>query len=329
MIESKINLRMYIKSRCKKNHLGIEVGGGYRPLFKKKDGYNVLTIDHASREDLIVKYKDDSSVSDLLNDIENVDAIDDGSEFTNLLNLKNGSVDYIVGVHNFEHIPNPIRFLQRCQTALKDTGKLFLIIPDRRGTFDYFRPYTSIGQWVEAYRENRNIHSFSSLYDMFAYGVDGNGDYESVNFIHAPSAAHELAYKLYSPDSYRDTHGFVYTPASFCFLATYTRALGLTQLGIRKIIVPRNSNFEFLAILDKTDFETMNLNEVAIQMVSENINYRRSFGVSHSRVSNQQVALRHQLYRRFAKDWPTLAKIFLPFAKSFYHAYKRIKVFSQ
>ncbi|WP_308620550.1 methyltransferase domain-containing protein [uncultured Desulfovibrio sp.] len=323
MVDSRIDLRILIKGFCKKNMIGIEIGGGYRPLFRKKDGYNIFTIDYASKDELISIVKKDPALSGMLNNFEDVDAIDDGSEFTDLLSLEKRSIDYIVGVHNFEHIPNPIHFLQRCEMALKDSGRLFLIIPDRRGTFDYFRPYTSIGQWIDAYKENRKVHSFSSLYDMFAYHTDGNGDYGAVNFIHTPIEADKLVNELYNPNKYLDNHGFVYTPSSFIFLTTFIHLLGLTQLRINQILTPENSNFEFLAILDKVSKDKINLKDTAIQMVSESINHRRSFDMPPVSQSGSHLPLRHQLYKRFEADYPMLAKFCRPFAKALYHIYKK------
>lgn len=155
------DLRSHTKALLKPSATGIEIGGGFNPLITRKEGYIIHTIDHVSKEQLIEKYKDTVGLSPLLGNIEHVDGVDDGREFRDLLGLENGA-EHIVSIHNFEHIPNPIRFLQPCANALSETGKLYLIIPDRRGTFDYFRPCSTIGQWMEAYC-GESHHPFSGI----------------------------------------------------------------------------------------------------------------------------------------------------------------------
>lgn len=299
MITTRADLRQIVRNSCTRSMLGIEIGGGYRPLFKKGDGYNIRTIDYATREELVERYKEDPALQQMLDNFEEVDAVDDGSEFTELLDLHGGGgVDYIVGVHNFEHIPDPIRFLQRCGRALSDTGALYLIIPDRRGTFDYFRPPSSVGQWMEAYRFGRKVHSYQSLYDMFAYHTDGNGDFGTVDFVHTPVEAHRLVEELYDPDSYYDNHGFVYTPTQFRFIVTFVAMLGLIPLRVRKILVPANSKFEFLAIMDKQPLGAPDLKELAIAMVTESDNPRRTASETPV-VTPSPALLRKNALKRF------------------------------
>lgn len=328
MFETHADLRAYIKSAIKPTDVGIEIGGGFNPLVRKSDGYDIHTVDHLTREQLFEKYKNDVNARHLVQNIQHVDGVDDGSEFRDLLGLPNGA-KYLVSIHNFEHIPNPVRFLQRCERALTDEGKVYLIIPDRRGTFDYFRPVSSMGQWMEAYRENRNVHSFSSLYDVFVYPVDGNGDYGAVNLLSTPQVAHKGANERYTPDAYIDIHGFVYTPSSFAFLLSYAQQIGLTSLGIEKIVTPPDSHFEFLAVLKKNADIGISLKEYAIRMGNENINYRRSFhqppaGSPAQAPAQPAVPLRRQVYERFRASHPVAAKILYPFAKAFYRVYKRL-----
>lgn len=325
MYETQADLRAYVKSLIKRSDVGIEIGGSYNPVALKKDGYSIYTIDYLSREELIKLYENQNEVKHLIHNIQHVDRIDDGREFRDLLGLKS-EIDYVVSFHNFEHAPNPIHFLQRCERALGPEGKIYLLIPDRRGTFDYFRPISSIGQWMEAYTTNRTVHSYASFYDMLAYKVDGNGDYSTVNFQTPPKAVHEVVQAQYTADKYIDNHGFVYTPSSFAFLLSYIQQIGLTSLGIEKIVTPPNSHFEFLAILKKNASAGVSLKEYAIRMGGENINYRRSFREGPASSPTQApVPLRRQVYERFRATHPVAAKVLYPFARAFWRMYKRIR----
>lgn len=334
MYETHADLRAYVKSSVKPSDLGIEIGASFNPLILKKEGYAVLNVDHLTENELFEKFKNDPNVKHLLHNIQHVDGVEDGREFRDLLNLKRG-VDYIIGVHSFEHIPNPVRYLQRCENALAEDGKLYLIIPDRRGTFDYFRPVSSLGQWMEAYKDNHTVHSYASFYDMLAYPVDGNSDYGTVNLLGAPGAVHQYAGAAYTPDTYIDVHGFVYTPSSFAFLTSYVQQIGLTSLGIEKIVVPKDSHFEFLAVLRKNADSGVSLKEYAIRMGGENINYRRSFQPpvapsqagapsQHAAAPQTAVPLRRQVFDRFQESHAVAAKTLYPFAKVLWRIYKRL-----
>lgn len=325
MYETQADLRAYVKGNIEPSDRGIEIGGGFNPLILKKEGYNIYTIDHLTKNELIAKYENDPIVKPLLFKIQDVDGVDDGKEFRELLGLERG-VDYVISIHSFEHIPNPVRFLQRCENALNEDGKLYLIIPDRRGTFDYFRPASSLGQWMQAYKENHMVHSYASFYDMLAYSVDGNGDDGTVNLLRAPESAHECAQTAYTPHSYTDVHGFVYTPSSFAFLLSYVQRIGLTSLGIEKIVTPSNSHFEFLAVLKKNASSSVSLKEYAIRMSGENINYRRSFHQQPAGATSapSPMPLRRQVYERFRATHPVAARVLYPFARAFWRMYKRI-----
>jgi SAM-dependent methyltransferase len=66
------------------------------------------------------------------------------------------SFDYIISSHNFEHLPNPINFLQGCEKVHKPRGYLSMTLPDKRACFDDFRPISTLGSWLDAYLENRS-----------------------------------------------------------------------------------------------------------------------------------------------------------------------------
>ena len=42
----------------KKDGVGVEIGASHSPIASKKAGYNVHVIDHATRAELLEKYKD-------------------------------------------------------------------------------------------------------------------------------------------------------------------------------------------------------------------------------------------------------------------------------
>ena len=72
----------------------------------------------------------------------------------------------MISSHNFEHSPNPIRFLQGCGKVLKPGGVLSMALPDKRACFDYFRPHTTLGQWLEAFFAERERPTPAQVFDQ-------------------------------------------------------------------------------------------------------------------------------------------------------------------
>jgi 2-polyprenyl-3-methyl-5-hydroxy-6-metoxy-1,4-benzoquinol methylase len=61
----------------------------------------------------------------------------------------------MITIHVVEHVPDPIYGLQQASRRVKRDGQLFLCLPDRQYTFDYFRRESDAVEMVEAYLEKR------------------------------------------------------------------------------------------------------------------------------------------------------------------------------
>ena len=111
-----------------KNGDGVEIGPSHSPIAPKRDGYKVQIIDHATREQLIEKYK---SHDVQLDNIEEVDYVWSGESYISLTGKKKFH-DWIIASHVIEHTPDLIGFLNDCDSILKDDGVISLVIPDMR-----------------------------------------------------------------------------------------------------------------------------------------------------------------------------------------------------
>jgi SAM-dependent methyltransferase len=79
-----------------------------------------------------------------------VDVISDAS----VLPFREGSLNYIASSHVLEHLPNPIRTLCEWDRALKAGGVIYLVVPDRRFTFDHNRQRTSLSHLISDFEKN-------------------------------------------------------------------------------------------------------------------------------------------------------------------------------
>lgn len=77
-----------------------------------------------------------------------------------------GSVDFVVASHVFEHLANPLLFLERCHRLLRPGGLLYLALPDMRSNFDRDRQRTTLADIVDRYRRNASEVTEEQIIDF-------------------------------------------------------------------------------------------------------------------------------------------------------------------
>src|SRR3954469_3901878 len=115
-----------------KQQRGIEIGPWFNPIAPKREGYQCLALDVFDSQTLRQRAAVDPNIShEAAEMIEEVDLVGSSTHVGELVRARGeaGSFDYIVSSHNFEHLPNPIRFLQGCADAVKPGGVLSMAIP--------------------------------------------------------------------------------------------------------------------------------------------------------------------------------------------------------
>ncbi|MEI8368013.1 MAG: methyltransferase domain-containing protein [Planctomycetia bacterium] len=132
--------------------LGIEIGPFLHPLAAKRDGYRTLIVDRYDSSTLRDKARERGAKPDEIERIETVDFVGDASHLLELVRGEGftGRVDWIVSSHNFEHLPDPLRFLRDCEALLEPRGALAMIVPDKRCCFDRFQPAATLAGMIEA-----------------------------------------------------------------------------------------------------------------------------------------------------------------------------------
>ncbi len=249
---------------------GIEVGPWFNPLAPKREGYDCLSMDVFDTETLRSRARDDPHITaEQLNLIEDVDLVGSSIAIGDLVAARGeaGTFDYIVSSHNFEHLPNPIRFLKGCASALKPGGILSMAIPDHRVCFDYFRPITRLSDWIQSFHEDRQKPTLASVFEgrlAFAHYMDGTQkrhDFFPTTPAETVFCDIELAdeWEFWASrirrqdqregagnDEYFDAHCSVFTPSSFELLVRDCGYLGLTDFAVVEIV---SEGFEFHAHL--------------------------------------------------------------------------------
>jgi len=76
------------------------------------------------------------------------------AEGSDLSLINDNQFDFLLSSHSLEHIANPIKALNHWRRVLKEQGRLVLILPDSRFTFDQKRPITKLEHLIEDYNNN-------------------------------------------------------------------------------------------------------------------------------------------------------------------------------
>jgi len=233
-----------------KNQRGIEIGPWFSPLAAKAEGFNCLVLDVFDKKTLIENAMSDPAIPrEKISHIEEVDFLGTSTEIEALVGASDqiGSFDYIVSSHNFEHLPNPLKFLQGCGSVLKAGGMLSMAIPDKRVCFDVFRPASTLGQWIEAYFEKRDKPSLAQIFEHHASFAEFN---RRVPYASEASKSLKGLYAQWlssaedaSPRKYQDAHCWVFTPASFELMIRDAEFLGISPFSVVSISKSKGNEF--------------------------------------------------------------------------------------
>lgn len=238
----------YLRAGIEKHHEVLEIGPYFNPIAPRCDGYRVTTVDVFDTDMLRQHAAADPSLGpSAVARIEEVDLIGSACDLADLTFARYGSdrrFDWIVSSHNFEHLPDPIRFLRQCAAVLKPHGVLRMAIPDKRYCFDHYRQVSDVSEWLQAFHERREKPTVYQMFRELAYCSTGR------DRRHWMPTRHTLdLYRSWfgpdgrPPDDYFDTHCWAFTPESFELLLHDVQAFGLVPLKISRISEPTGHEF--------------------------------------------------------------------------------------
>lgn len=101
------------------------------------------------------------------------------------------SLDYVASSHVLEHVANPIAALAEWYRVLRPGGIIYLVVPDRRYTFDHRRPPTTIAHLIEDFEKGTTPVDPTHI-DDFVDGVDWSTYSPSTPTSEVPQRKEEL-----------------------------------------------------------------------------------------------------------------------------------------
>jgi SAM-dependent methyltransferase len=203
--------------------LGLEIGPSHNPIAAGLPGVNAKVLDHMDQADLVKKY---TSLRVDTSRIQPVDYVWSGERYADLVGDER--FDWVIASHVIEHVPDIVGFINECAEVMAPEGVLSLVVPDKRETFDFYRPPAGLGPVVDAHLQSRRMSSPGAIaeFEMFIADYDGSPTPRFMN-----PAAHAMAMmKRAEGGHYVDIHAWVFTPSSFRLLMEDLHALGLLQL---------------------------------------------------------------------------------------------------
>jgi SAM-dependent methyltransferase len=216
----------------------IEIGPSFNPLAPKRDGWNTIVVDHASREELLQKYHDQT-----IDRIEAVDIVWTGGSLADAVPPEqHGTFDAFIASHVIEHTTDIVTFLRAAETLLKPDGVVILAVPDKRKCFDFYRPLSGTADAITAFLERRDRHTLRTHIDYalnMALKPGGAGAWaatdiqpaEPVNPLTDAPQWHAAAQR---PD-YTDAHAWVFVPSSFSLMILELSLLGYLDLRVEEL----------------------------------------------------------------------------------------------
>jgi len=234
---------------------GLEIGALTTPVVRKDEGI-ILYVDHASREELQEKYRNDSNVN--AEQLVTVDAIW-GDKTLKECFLGQPAFDYAIASHVIEHVPDLIGWLDEIADVLRPGGQVILAIPDKRYCFDYLRQPSRLSELVDAWlrRNRRPMPAQLFDYNVNAVEVDMNAAWagplepSSLQRYVTPRAALDYSIQSVREGKYIDAHCWVFTPESLLKLMSEMVDLDLLRYGCVRFHEPEINTNEMILVLER------------------------------------------------------------------------------
>jgi SAM-dependent methyltransferase len=190
-------------------------------------GTAVRYLDRLTNEQLRTEYPE-------LNDLPLVDVsiVEDGE---NPRSLVDESLDFVIASHVIEHCEDPIGTISNWLRVLRPGGVIYLVVPNRKRTFDRDREPTPVQDLLRDYREG----PAASRMDHYLEWIESNYPNDPDPQAHAEELA-ESGYRI---------HFHVWTPKEF---RTAVERIAEEENLPLEVAATKRSFREFMVVLRKT-----------------------------------------------------------------------------
>ncbi len=165
----------------------------------------------------------------------------------------------VISAHCLEHQPDLVRHLQNVSKILEsDSGRYWVVLPDKRYCFDALLPESSLSEVVQAHHENQTKPSIWKVIEHRAMTTHndsiqhwlGNHGYHGSDLKQRwDSAVREFES---NDGQYIDVHCWQFTPKSFSQLISNLYSLEFIDFEVEETFETPRNGIEFCAVLKKS-----------------------------------------------------------------------------
>jgi SAM-dependent methyltransferase len=251
--------RGYIISKLPANRRGLEIAPYFNPIVDDRI-YDVFYVDCIDNEE--IQRKAAANPGAVNCHIPKIDAVwKPGKSLAKC--VAGRKFAYAVASHVMEHVPNPLGWLREILECLETGGTLAILLPDRRGTMDYYRRETTFAEIVGWSIENPQKPTPTQIMDFLSQSFKDTGTlpfgegmppFEDAPRAYTDQDAINFARMAKESGTYIDAHVSVWTPTSFTGIFERLVSMGLLPVEIEGPFqkMPGFHPAEFLVFLKKT-----------------------------------------------------------------------------
>ncbi len=230
--------------------LALEIGALDNPTFTKAEG-EIYFADFFTQQESQERHKPENSTGHTAEKIVHVDYVLRDERLPDVVTVV---PDLIMAHHVIEHIPNPIEWFRDIRATCEAGANIFLSVPDRGYTFDYFKPLTDAVDWIRAFEENTDRPTkYQILRHLFYHAKVNAADVWSGvlpdDHLHRLTMRDAISKANVLCEKYTDVHCWVFTANSFKTIIDDLSGADLLQWKVRAVEPVAINENEFRVIL--------------------------------------------------------------------------------
>lgn len=217
---------------------GLEIAPNWAPVVTKSEG-DVLYCDYLTYEQLLERERTNPGRIQYGLRVQRLDFIWEIGKTLQECAGAAAPFDYVVSCHVFEHVPNFLEYLYQVRAVVKDDGVIAMVLPDAKGSGEYFRRETNAAELINSYLLGQTVPSPGQVYD----GLKNLFDFQNVPLEGRTLADVKRLFTdidcyhaaLRASQEYVDVHCWAFSRDGFAEVAGELREIGLFDFEIESL----------------------------------------------------------------------------------------------